>query len=107
MRLPRPLPPHERPPLFNRSLMGVTFRWPRWWEWVAMTLVSVGLLSLGSSWHWTFGIWWAFWAFRLGPLLNFMRPLPSVAVAVLVLLAVNAGVVVLLLAGLALYQWAT
>ena len=105
MRFPKSLPPHERPPLFNRKLWGVTFRWPRWWEWPLFAAASLLILSLGSAWWWVFGLLWAFWAFRLGPLLNYHTPMASVAVTVVLLLVVNVGAWALVLAGLAAHRF--
>lgn len=98
--LPRPDRPDwwvVTPDRFPRTLWGVRFRWPAWWEWLLLTLLSFALLR--SGWAWLFGVLWAWMALRQGALLTWQRPLRSAGVALVVLAAVNAGVLALLLLG--------
>ena len=96
-----PLPWWEvTPERFPRSLFGVRFRWPVWWEWVL--ILAWYVLAFRTGWYWLVPVLWPLLLLRQGALLSYQTPLRSAAVALGVLMVVNGVTLVVLLAGTAL-----
>lgn len=87
-RKPDPLPWWEvTPERFPRSLLGIRFRWPVWWEW--FILVTWYIVALRTGWYWLIPLLWPLLLLRLGALLSYRTPMRSSMVALLVLMGVN------------------
>lgn len=85
------------PERFPRTLLGVRFRWPVWWEWVVLAAVYLAILRLG--WYPLFGFFWAWMMLRQGALLSYQRPIRAASVALVAVMAVNLVLITALLVG--------